>query len=125
MSFYNFQRLIRKYSREFTVITKGKSTVNEYGDRVSGEETKTTLYGAIIGYAERKVYQSAGNITEQDKALHMLEPIDNALMGGTVIFKGNEYKIETQKGKDNAEFTGVYSYTLKWVSAFKGGGDNV
>jgi hypothetical protein len=30
----------------------------------------------------------------------------------------NKYTIEEQKGKDNAEFTGVYSYTLKYVSAF-------
>ena len=125
MSFYNFQRLIKKYSREFTVISKGKPTLNKAGDRVSGETTKTTLCGAIIGFAENKIYRPEGNITEKDKALHMLEPIDNALMGATVIFKGNEYKIQAQRGKDNAEFTGVYSYTLKWVSAFKGGGDNV
>lgn len=125
MSFYNFQRLIKKYSREFTVISKGKPTLNAAGDRVSGETTETILCGAIIGFAERKIYRSEGNLTEQDKALHMLEPIDNALIGATVIFKGNEYKIQEQRGKDNAEFTGVYSYTLKWVSAFKGGGDNV
>lgn len=124
MSFYNFQRLIRKYSRDFTVVSKGKSTVNAAGDRVSGETTETTLSGAIIGYAERKIYRSEGNLSEKDKALHMLEPIDNALMGATVIFKGNKYSIQEQKGKDNAEFTGVYSYTLKWVSAFKEG-DNV
>ena len=54
-----------------------------------------------------------------DKALHLLEPLDNALIGATVVFNGEKYRIETQKGKDNADFTGCYSYTLKWTSAFK------
>lgn len=126
MANFNFTRLINKYSREFTVISKGEGYYDAAGEYVDGTQTETKLYGAIIGFAESKRYRSEGTLTEQDKALHMLQPIDNALLGATVIFNGDKYRIETQKGKDNAEFTGVYSYTLKFVSAFneKDGGDN-
>ena len=120
MQYFNFSNLIRKYTRPFTVITKGEGYYDDSGDYVDGTQTETTLYGAIIGFAEKKIYRSEGTLTEQDKALHMLTPIDEALMGATVIFNGNKYRIETQKGKDNAEFTGVYSYTLKYLSAFGG-----
>ena len=127
MTYYNFQRLINKYSREFTVIVNGEKTLNGAGDYVYGTPTEKTLKGAIIGFAESKIHRSEGVLTAMDKALHMIEPIDNALMGATVAFKGNKYRIETQKGKDNAEFTGVYSYTLKYCSAFdeKGGETDV
>lgn len=123
MAYFDFSRLIRKYSREFTVIKEGEKTLNAAGDWEYGTRSETTLNGAIIGFAESKVHRSEGNLSTMDKALHMLEPIDNALMGATVIFKGNKYRIETQKGKDNADFTGCYSYTLKYVSAFKEGGE--
>ena len=124
MANFHFRRLIEKYTRKFTVITQGEKTLNEAGDYVYGTPKETVLKGAIIGYAENKIHRSEGTLTSNDKALHMIEPIDNALMGATVVFKGNKYRIETQKGKDNSEFTGVYSYTLKWVSAFDGKGAN-
>ena len=127
MAYFNFKRLIEKYSREFVVKTKGEKTLNAAGDYVHGEPSEITLKGAIIGFAERKIFRTEGTLTEQDMALHMLEPLDNALLGARVDFEGNTYRIETQKGKGNAIFTGVYSYTLKYVSAFneKGGGNNV
>lgn len=121
MQYFNFRNLIRKYSREFTVVIKGEKELNAAGDWVYGENKQITLYGAIIGFAERKIFRAEGTLTEQDKALHMLQPIENALIGSTVIFNGNVYRLETQKGKDNADFTGVYSYTLKFQSAFNEG----
>ena len=117
--YFDFSRLIQKYSREFTVIKNGEKTLNEAGDWVYEEPTETKLYGAIIGFSENKVHRSEGTLSTMDKALHLLEPLDNALMGATVVFNGEKYRIETQKGKDNADFTGCYSYTLKWTSAFK------
>lgn len=93
--------------------------MNDAGVYVEGTPTKTELYGAIIGFSQNKVHRSEGNLSAMDKALHMLSPIDNALIGATIIFEGNKYKIETQRGESNAEFTGVYSYTLKHISAFK------
>lgn len=123
MAFFDFSRLIAKYSRNFNLITDGEKTLNSAGDWVYGPPTETVLNGAIIGFSENKIQRSEGALTLRDKTLHTLVPIDNALMNATVIFNGNKYKIETQKGKDNAEFSGCYSYTLKWVSAFDTGGD--
>lgn len=126
MAHFNFQRLINKYSRKFTLISESEGEYNRAGKWQDGITTETELEGAILGYAESKIHRSEGTLTANDKVLHTLTPIDNALMGGKVIFNGNLYSIETQKGKDNADFTGVYSYTLKYVSAFdKGGGNNV
>ena len=119
MAYFDFSALIEQYSRPFTVITEGKGALNGAGVYVKGAPAKTELTGAIIGYSQNKVHRSEGNLTAMDKALHLLAPIDNALIGATVIFDGNKYKIETQKGESNAEFTGVYSYTLKHISAFK------
>ncbi len=121
MSFFNFNRLITKYSREIKIIKKGEKTLNNAGDWEYSEPTEIMLYGAIMGFSESKIQRSEGALTANDKALHILQPIDNALMGATIVFNGNNYRLETQKGKDNAEFTGCYSYTLKWVSAFKEG----
>jgi len=128
MAYFNFSRLIGKYSREFTVISETDGSYNAAGDYISGEKTETVLTGAIIGFSENKIHRSEGTLTENDKALHTLEPIRDALMKGTVIFQGNKYRIETQKGKGNDEFTGCYSYTLKYCSAFdeeRGGYTNV
>lgn len=125
MAYFDFSRLIKKYSRNFTVIVKGEKSLNDAGDWVRREATEYTLNGAIIGIAQKVVHRSEGKLTEKDKALYMLEPIDKALMSATVVFKGNEYRIEGENGDDNAEFTGCYSYTLKYVSAFNGGGKNV
>ena len=126
MAYFNFKRLIGKYSREFTVTVKGEKTLNAAGDYVYGTPQQYTLRGAIIGYAENKIHRSEGQLTQQDMALHMTEPINEVLIGTTVIFDGNTYRIEAQKGKGNADFTGVFSYTLKYVSAFnekEGGND--
>ena len=120
MAYFNFQRLITKYSRPFTLISKGEKTL-KFGEWVYEEPTEFTLYGAIIGFSENKIHRSEGTLTAKDKMLHTLELIDNSLMGATIIFNGEKYTIETQKGKDNADFTGCYSYLLKWVSAFEEG----
>jgi hypothetical protein len=124
VAYFNFKGLLQKYTRPFTVITKAEKTLNTAGDYVYGTSKEIELKGAIIGFAESKIHRSEGTLTEQDMALHMLEPIDNALIGAMVIFEGDKYRIEVQKGKNNAVFTGVYSYTLKYVSAFNGEGKN-
>lgn len=118
MAYFNFNRLINKYSREFTVLSETEGSYNAAGDYISGTPTETVLKGAIIGFSENKIHRSEGTLTANDKALHLLEPINDALMKGIVIFQGNKYRIETQKRKDNSDFTGCYSYTLKYCSAF-------
>ena len=118
MAYFNFSDLIHKYSREFKVITYSGGKYNDMGDWEEGVPSEKILSGAIIGMTESKIYRSDGNLTAQDKVLHMLEPLDADLIDGTVVFNGNQYNIETQKSKENAQFTGVFSYTLKWVSTF-------
>lgn len=118
MAYFNFDDLITKYSREFILITEGEKNLNSLGEWEKGKSSETVLSGAVIGFSENKVHRSEGNLTAMDKALYTLEPIENALISGTVIFEGNKYKIETQKSKDNACFTGCYSCILKYIGAF-------
>ncbi len=119
--YFNFNRLIDKYSREFTLISENKGHYDSRGEYVKGEVIKTILNGAILGFSETKIHRSEGTLTAMDKVLYMKEPLDNALINSEVRFNDCTYRIEVQENKDNAEFTGVYSYTLKHVSAFDGG----
>ena len=124
MQYFDFTDLIEKYSSDFTLVTPTETELNGAGDYVKSEPTKTVMTGAIIAFKESKVYRSEGTLTTQDRQLFTLEPITSPLDGAKVIFKGNEYTITDTT--ENAEFTGCYSYTLKYVSAFnEGGGENV
>lgn len=114
--YFNFQRLINKYKNTFEVITRTDGHYDDEGDWVDGEICKVTLEGAIISVSERQILRSEGTLTEKDKNLYMLVPIDDKLQGAKVLFRGNIYNATSYV--DHAEFTGVYPYTLKYVSAF-------
>lgn len=119
MANFNFTRLITKYSTEFTAVIPNAGEYDDAGDYVQTEQ-EITLTGAIIAHRESKVFRSEGTITQQDRALYTLKPLSKALQGAKVIYKGNTYRIgETL---DNGDFTGVWYYNLKYVSAFNGGG---
>jgi len=120
--YFNFESLIKKYSTEFTAIVPSEGGYNDSGDYVAGEEKKIKLVGAIISHRLSKIFRSEGTITEQDRALYMLEPLENSLKGAKVIHGGNLYRVGDLL--ENSEFTGVYSYTLKYVSAFDKAGDS-
>lgn len=119
--YFNFKRLINKYITTFTAIIPSKDTINDSGDYVSGAETKKALTGAIIAMSESRVIRSEGVYTQQDRDLYMLEPLDSSLKGTRIIYGGKEYRIGDEL--ENSEFTGVWHYTLKYVSAFDEGGD--
>lgn len=114
--YFDFSGLIGDYSSPFEVITHRESGYNDAGDWIEGAEERIMMQGAIIAYTESKVLRSEGAITTKDRKLHMLEKLPDALMGALVLFGGRKYRIETEL--ENAEFTGVYSYLLKAVSAF-------
>lgn len=121
MQYYNFSRLIQKYMTEFTVLLPSSGSYDESGEYVKGKAVEKVLNGAIISVDEKTAYRyqdryTGGKLTTQDKRLFMLEPIDDALISATVKYSGNRYKIES--GLENAEFTGVYDYILKFNSAF-------
>lgn len=120
MAHFNFTGLIKKYETTFTVISTSNGGYNDLGEWQPGTEEQTEMRGAIISLKEDKVYRSEGLLTSQDRELFMLEPLPGGLLGATVIYNGNKYKI--QGTTDNSEFTGVSSYVLKFVSAF--GGDS-
>lgn len=119
MKYFNFDSLIKKYSCEFKAITFTNGYYDDLGDWVKGDEIETSLTGAIVSFTESKIYRSSGLLTSQDRRLFMLEPIPDALKSSKVIHDNKVYSIESSE--DDANFTGVWSYTLKWVSAFKGG----
>lgn len=116
MQYFNFSSLIEQYSVDFKVLGESKGVYDDSGEYVAGEKTEYIFHGAIVAFSENKVYRSEGQLTSQDKLLIMQEPINKALHGAKVIYDNRQYRIEGEL--ENAEFTGVYQYTLKYVSAF-------
>lgn len=115
MAYYNFARLIQKYSSTFTLVSTSEGSYNDMGDYVPGETTEQELTGAIMDISESKLYRSEGTLTAKDKVLYMFNEVQN-LVGSHIAYNGNKYRVE--KELENAKFTDVYEYTLKYVSAF-------
>lgn len=120
MAYFDFTNLIRKYTTSFDVIVSSEGYYNDSGDWMPEMPVKRTLQGAIISMRESRILRSEGVYTNQDKALYMLEPLDGALKGARVIHDGEEYSVGNEL--DNAQFTGVWAYVLKYVSVFDDGG---
>ena len=114
--YFDFSSLITDFSNAFTVITHSDAGYDDAGEWQNGQEKREELTGAIIAFKESKVFRSDGKITSKDKRLFMLQRLPDALVGAGVEYNGEKYMIESEL--ENAEFTGVYSYMLKWVSAF-------
>lgn len=118
MQYFNFSRLVSKYKSEFKSITLTGGYFDDRGDWIDDFKSQTTIEGAIISIKENKIYRAEGTLTEKDKRLFTLMSIDSeALQSSKIIYDGNVYSIESSS--DNSKFTGVWAYTLKWVSAFK------
>ena len=111
---YNFDRLIDKYSADFTLVTAAEGTYVD-GDFVSGETTETACRGAVVPMPERKIYNSGGAYTEKDKQLYMRTPIPSPLKLTKARYKGNLYNIE--QVIDYGDFADAFFYVLKWVGA--------
>lgn len=114
--YFDFSGLISDFSNRFIVVTHEKDNYNDAGDFVKGQEKREEYAGAIIAFKESKVFRSDGAITAKDKRLFMQTRLPDALVGAGVEYRGQKYMIESET--ENAEFTGVYSYFLRWVSAF-------
>lgn len=115
--YFDFSGLIMDFSNAFTVITHTGGGYDDAGDYQPGREKRITMHGAIIAYKQSKVFRSEGRITTQDRRLFTQQALPDALIGAEVLYKGQKYMIESET--ENAEFTGVYSYMLKWTSAFR------
>lgn len=114
---FNFDRLIDKYSCDFTVSNIGKGHYNDMGDWVAGDATNVAMKGAIISISDGKIYRSNGVLTTQDKELFTKESLGD-IDKACVYYNGNKYKVESNP-QNNSNHTGVWQYILKWVSAFK------
>lgn len=122
MAYFNFTSLVRKYSTTFTAKLPSGGEYNASGDWVGKQATEKELTGAIISMRESRILRSEGAYSQQDRALYMLEPLDDALQGAEIIHEGNKYSIGSRL--DNGGFTGVWVYVLKFVSVFNGGDVN-
>jgi len=111
--YFDFYDLINKYSTVFKAIICSEGSYNEKGEYLCTKEEKE-LTGAIIGISDGKIYRSAGTLTDKDKYLFVFNELP--LNDTEIIYKSNRYKVEEQV--ENAEFTGVYQYILKYVSSF-------
>lgn len=117
MAYFDFSGLMNKYSVDFVILSAGEDHYNDLGDWVTDEPQEQAKRGAIIGISENKIYRSDGVLTEKDKQLYMLESLGK-IDKAHVVYNGNKYKVEQEPNEGNAQFTGVFSYVLKWVSAF-------
>lgn len=117
MQLYNFARLIRKYASDFKTIVLTGGYYDDAGDFQKAEDKKQTLDGAIISFKESKIYRSEGTLTTNDKRLFTLAPIADYLQGSKIEFEGKVYSVEDVSS--NFKFTGVYAYTMRYVSAYK------
>lgn len=120
--YFDFSYLIKKYGVNFVAEIPSEGDFDDMGEYIEGSVTTVALFGAIISNRESKIFKSGGAITEQDRALYMLEPLENSLQGAKIIHKGKCYHIGSLL--ENSEFTGVYAYALKYNSAFDKGGEN-
>lgn len=120
MAYFDFSNLIRKYMTSFTALIPTDGHKGNGGVWIAGEPVERSLQGAIISMRESRLIRSQGAYTAQDRALYMLEPLDKALDGVFVIHDGRKYSVASEL--ENAKFTGVYAYVLKYVSVFDDGG---
>lgn len=117
--YFDFTSLIADYADDFFVVTHAGSGYDEAGDWLEGQEERVKYTGAIIAYRESKIMRAEGAISTKDRRLFMHAPLPDAMIGAYVLYGGQKYHVDSET--ENAEFTGVYSYHLKWVSAFDDG----
>lgn len=131
-AYYNFKRLIRKYTVSFFVQLPANDKqfkddeVDDLGNPINPEYTAQKPFkGAIIPFNSREVYQSGGRITESDRQLYidlgnseeMREKLH--LPPKTKVF--HQSRVYFVEGEGNyLDFSHFVIYTLKEVSSFNG-----
>ncbi len=122
MRYYNFDRLIDKYSSDFELLPEECSSYDSKGDLIKRKLPPVKMRGAIIGLSENKVYRSDGVLTARDKHLYTKESLGD-ITGVKVIYGGDLYSVEEEPSVGNSPFTGAFCYVLKFISVFGGGDD--
>jgi hypothetical protein len=119
MKFYQFKKLIEKYSVSFTLEkaeNKDPSTLtaDDYdaqGNYIGGSNPPVAAVGALVPLPQRLVYQSGGRLTEADRTLYSTD--HEIPLKSKITYRGLVYHVESKTPfEDYADFT---QYTLKAV----------
>ena len=113
---FNFNRLIQKYSANCQLVSQASGGHYAGGEWVPDPTPlPQDISGAVIPMTDRKIYQSGGTYTEQDRELITLEeiPLEPAKW---IVYKGMKYQV--QENTDYSDHAGFYAYNLKRVGAF-------
>lgn len=113
---YRFDRLIKKYSVNCKLLLEAAG-----GSYVGGEwvpeaaPAPIDVSGAVVPMTDRKIYQSGGTYTEQDREFitHTEIPLEPA---HSLVYKG--VKFQVQGNTDYSDYAGFYTYNLKRIGAF-------
>lgn len=119
---FQFDRLLQKYSAKCGLLSEASS-----GNYVGGEWLPAPappledIIGAVLPMTDRKIYQSGGIYSEQDKEFLTTQEIPLVPVH-YVVHKGMKYQV--QENTDYSDFAGFYAYNLKRVDVFDRSGKN-
>lgn len=113
---FDFNRLIKKYSVDCKLHAEAAG-----GSYVGGEWVPEAapppidVSGAVIPMTDRKIYQSGGTYTEQDREFitHTEIPLEPLHY---LVYKNAKYQV--QGNTDYSDYAGFYAYNLKRIGAF-------
>lgn len=111
MQLYNFKRLIDKYSVTAQVHKKQGQYIA--GKWVENDDDIREVYGAIVPMSDRKIYQSGGTLTQNDREWYLSEALTGSLSDLKVVYNGNTYTVE--ESRDYTDYANVAVYILKRV----------
>lgn len=114
MRLFNFDRLIRKYSTEFTITQTSGSYIA--GKWVSTDGATETRMGALMPLSKAVLMSYGGQYTSSDRRLYVLSKLPEDYDLYRVVVNGSRYKVDRMT--DDGDLGGFYSYTLKAVSKF-------
>lgn len=113
---YDFKRLIKKYSADCKFLAEYTD-----GSYVGGEWVPAPnlppedITGAVVPMTDRKIFQSGGTYTEQDREFITFREI-SLETPHWVVYKGMKYLV--MENSDYSDYAGFYAYNLKRVGAF-------
>ena len=113
---FDFTRLLKKYSVACQLIRETGGGKYEGGNWVPDPPGEPeTIQGALIPMTDRKIYQSGGTYTAQDRELITQTgiPLEPAAY---ILHQGTRYHVESEN--DYSEYAGFHDYNLKRVTAF-------
>lgn len=113
---YNFSDLIEEYSVECELIRETGRGSYVGGNWVPQAALPAeTAAGAVIPMTDRKIYQSGGMYTQNDREFITQKdiPLEPAAY---IIFQGMKYHVESET--DYNVYAGFHVYNLKWVGVF-------